>query len=95
MRNYEKEKTQTYCRVYGQSEIVKEFETHLIMVGKWKTELLERMPDLFASKSDNADHYSDKEKDQLERKVGQLTMEMDFLEKMCKQLGIPLKGLNK
>ena len=78
-----------------QSEIAKEFEIHPVMVGKWKTELLERMPELFATKSEKDHHDSDKEKDQLERKVGQLTMEVDFLEKKCKQLGIPLKGQNK
>ena len=31
---------------------------------------------------------------QLHRKLGQLTMEVDFLEKKCKQLGIPVKGRN-
>lgn len=65
------------------------------MVGKWKNELLERMPELFASKPDNDAKAQDKEKVALERKVGQLTMEVDFLEKKCKQLGIPLKGRNK
>lgn len=30
-----------------QSEIAKEFEIHPIMVGKWKNELLQRMPELF------------------------------------------------
>jgi transposase-like protein len=77
-----------------QSEIAKDFEIHPVMVGKWKTELLESMPELFASKSDKDAHANDKEKDQLVRKVGQLTMEVDFLEKKCKQLGIPLKGRN-
>lgn len=78
-----------------QSEIAKEFEIHPVMVGKWKNELLERMPELFASKPDNDAKAQDKEKVALERKVGQLTMEVDFLEKKCKQLGIPLKGRNK
>lgn len=78
-----------------QSEIAQEFEIHPVMVGKWKTELLERMPEIFASKSEKDSQNSNKEKDQLERKVGQLTMEVDFLEKKCKQLGIPLKGRNK
>ena len=65
------------------------------MVGKWKTELLERMPELFESKSDKESHKADKATDELERKVGQLTMGVDFLEKKCKQLGIPLKERNR
>ena len=78
-----------------QSEIAKEFEIHPIMVGKWKNELLQRMPEIFETKSSNKNQDSDKEQEGLQRKVGQLTMEVDFLEKKCKQLGIPLKGRNK
>lgn len=77
-----------------QSEIAKEFEIHPIMVGKWKNELLQRMPELFESKNSVKSHENDKEKEGLQRKVGQLTMEVDFPEKKCVQLGIPLKGRN-
>ncbi len=34
------------------------------------------------------------ERAQLERKVGQLSMEVDWLEKKCVQLGIPGRGRN-
>lgn len=78
-----------------QSEIAKEYEIHPIMVGKWKNELIQRMPELFASKSDKKKQNSEHEKESLQRKVGQLTMEVDFLEKKCRQLGIPVKGPNK
>ena len=78
-----------------QSEIAKEYEIHPVMVGQWKNELLERTPELFNSKPDKDAEKKDKEQIELERKVGQLTMEVDFLEKKCKQLGIPLKGRNK
>ncbi len=77
-----------------QSEIAKEFEIHPIMVGKWKNELLHRMPELFESKSTRKKEIGDKDKEHLQRKVGQLTMEVDFLEKKCKQLGIPVKKQN-
>ena len=77
-----------------QTEIAKEFEVHPMMVGKWKNELIGRMPELFAGKANKDAQAKDKEKEELERKVGQLTMEVDFLEKKCKQLGIPLKGRN-
>ncbi|WP_319548583.1 transposase [Desulfogranum marinum] len=77
-----------------QSEIAKQFEIHPIMVGKWKNELLERMPELFEGKRKQGQGGTDKERQQLERKVGQLTMEVDFLEKKCEQLGIPVKKPN-
>lgn len=77
-----------------QTEIAKEFEIHPIMVGKWKNELLERMPELFDANSSKKDPAVEKEKEVLQHNVGQLTMEVDFLEKKCRQLGIPLKGRN-
>lgn len=76
------------------SEIAAEYEIHPVMVGNWKKEMLERLPELFDNKNAKKDKDSDREKEQLHGKVGQLTMEVDFLEKKCRQLGIPVKGRN-
>ena len=76
------------------SEIAREYEIHPVMVGKWKTEMLDHLPELFATNTTGKDKRAEKEQEQLHRKVGQLTMEVDFLEKKCKQLGIPVKGRN-
>ena len=76
------------------SEIAQEYEIHPVMVGNWKKEMLEHLPELFDKKGARRDKHSDQEKEQLHRKLGQLTMEVDFLEKKCKQLGIPVKGRN-
>ena len=43
---------------------------------------------------DNTKNLTPGEKAQLHQKVGQLSMEVDFLEKKCKQLGIPVKDRN-
>ena len=77
-----------------QSEIAQEFEIHPVMVGNWKREMLEHLPELFEKKGAKKGKSSEQEKEQLHRKVGQLTMEVDFLEKKCNQLGIPVKGKN-
>jgi transposase len=74
------------------SEIAKDFEIHPVMVGNWKKEMLEHLPDLFEKKGARKDKDVEQEKSQLHQKVGQLSMEVDFLEKKCKQLGIPVKG---
>jgi len=50
------------------------------------------MPEIFATESPRKNAGKDREKDNLQRKIGQLTMEVDFLEKKCEQLGIPVKG---
>jgi transposase-like protein len=76
------------------SEIAHEYEIHPVMVSKWKKELISRMPELFDEKNKPRAKDTDKEQEQLHRKVGQLTMEVDFLEKKCRQLGIPVKGRN-
>ena len=74
------------------SEIAAEFEIHPVMVGNWKKEMLDNLPGLFEQKNARRDKDRDRETEHLQRKVGQLTMEVEFLEKKCKQLGIPVKG---
>ena len=77
------------------SEIAAEFEIHPVMVGNWKKEMLENLPSLFEQKNAKKEKKDlDRETEHLHRKVGQLTMEVEFLEKKCKQLGIPVKGHN-
>jgi len=61
-------------------------------ISAWKKELQERMGELFERKnaaSDNA-RKSEQQTARLERKVGQLVIEKEFLEKKCVQLGIDL-----
>jgi len=76
------------------NEIAAEFEVHPVQIGKWKKEMLDHLPELFAKPSRQKDAEKDKEAENLQRKVGQLTMEVEYLEKKCKQLGIPVKGRN-
>lgn len=66
------------------NEIAKEYEVHPVQVSRWKKELLDGAETLFGSpKRKNSD--PDIEKAALERKVGQLTVEIDWLKK---KLGI-------
>lgn len=63
-----------------------------VQVSTWKKELQEGLPTVFQS---GAKHRQDEEKAErdrarLERKVGQLVVEREFLEKKCEQLGIDL-----
>ena len=58
----------------------------------WKKELQERLPEIFGSKSDAKAEAAQTERARarLERKVGQLVIEKEFLEKKCVELGIDL-----
>ena len=65
------------------SQIAADYEVHPVQVGQWKKELQERLPELFEKpkKSDRA--RVGREAERLERKVGQLTMEVVWLKKKC------------
>ncbi len=74
------------------SQIAQDYEIHPVMVSNWKKEMLTHLPDVFdKNKRPKTDKDVEKEKEQLQRKVGELTMDVEFLEKKCKQLGIPGK----
>ncbi|MDR3089235.1 MAG: hypothetical protein LBU39_05400, partial [Desulfobulbaceae bacterium] len=75
------------------SEISSQYQIYPVMVANWKKELLNQLPTIFASRNatkKTEDHG--RESACLERKIGQLTMEVEWLEKKCKQLGIPVNG---
>lgn len=71
-------------------EIAADNEIHPVQVSQWKKELAERMSELFERKNGrNEDAVQDKKMiERLERKVGQLTIERDWLAKKSKELGI-------
>jgi len=74
------------------NQIAAKYEVHPVQVGNWKKGLLEGAGSLFERKNAKVDKALEQEREQLERKVGQLTMEVEFLEKKCVQLGIPGRG---
>ena len=72
------------------AEIAAENNLHPTQVATWKTELAKGASDLFERKN-AADHdrkAMEKGMERLERKVGQLVIEKEFLEKKCVELGI-------
>lgn len=62
------------------SQLASQHGVHPIQVGKWKKELIDRAETLFEGKrSLPKDGFIDRE--DLEKKIGQLTMENDYLKK--------------
>lgn len=61
-------------------------------VSAWKKELESRTPEIFERKNaiNETAVREEKRAARLERKVGQLVIEKEFLEKKCSQLGIDL-----
>lgn len=61
-------------------QIASEHGVHPMQIAKWKKELLDGMEALFEHKS-KRHKGKDQERELLERKIGQLTIELDYLKK--------------
>jgi transposase len=72
-------------RTVGQ--IAREYEVHPVQVTQWKGVIRDRLPELFETGT-NAGEDSQELIAQLHEKIGQLTVEADWLKKKCKQLGL-------
>ena len=66
------------------SEIAKEYEVHPVQISQWKKEIQQRLPELFNKGPEPGLEEAEKEKSRLERKVGALTMDIDWLKKSAK-----------
>ena len=70
-------------------QIATEYDIHPVQVSDWKKTMQERLASVFdrdAASSGASDF--EREREALRAKIGQLTIEVDFLEKKSKQLGL-------
>ena len=72
------------------SEIAREYELHPVQVSQWKKEIQERLPELFGRKPEFDEKKAQKQEERLHQKIGELTIDVDFLKKKCRQLNIPM-----
>ncbi len=59
------------------AQLGKRYGVHPVLIGQWKKQLLSRAADVFRPGSPSAD--AEKTKDELLKKIGELTVERDFL----------------
>ncbi len=68
-------------------QIAREYQVHPVQVTQWKGVIRDRLPQLFESPA-TAGEDQQQLVAQLHEKIGQLTVEVDWLKKKCKQLGL-------
>ncbi len=62
-------------------ELASRFGIHPNMIAQWKRQAIEGMAESFRSKSERSDALSEEQVKELHAKIGQLTVERDFLAK--------------
>ncbi len=72
------------------AQIAREHQVHPLLVGQWKGIIRERLPELF-ERGKQAPEDSERLIAQLHQKIGQLTVDLDWLKKKSKQLGLSLR----
>ena len=68
-------------------QIAREYQVHPVQVTQWKGVIRDHVPELFES-SLAAKQNDEPLIAQLHEKIGQLSVEVDWLKKKCKQLGL-------
>jgi transposase-like protein len=66
--------------------IAAKHEVHPVQVSQWKKEVLERLPEVFATKAPPGAADEAAREAQLYQKIGQLEMELEWLKKKSAQL---------
>ena len=70
-------------------QIGKEFDVHPVQVSEWKKAMLEGAAGVFGASRGQAEAQDfETERKDLHSKIGQLTVEVDFLRKKSRQLGL-------
>jgi transposase len=69
------------------AQIAREYSIHPVQVSQWKTVIRERLPELFESGGKPGENTEQLVAD-LHQKIGELTVDLDYLKKKSKQLGL-------
>lgn len=71
------------------AEIAKKYDVSQQLISRWKTEFLANMPAVFDKKNENLEKIKQEHEDEKEvlvKKIGELTMDVDWLKKKQKQI---------
>ena len=66
---------------YTMAELAAKHDVHPNMISQWKRRVKENLPEVFSKATDRSEAAREAELKELNAKIGQLTMENDFLSK--------------
>lgn len=69
------------------AQIAREYGVHPVQVSQWKSVIRERLPELFEA-GGKVGEDTEKVISELHRKIGELTVDLDYVKKKSKQLGL-------
>ena len=70
-------------------QIAKEYKVHPVQVSEWKKIMVEGAAEAFGpGRGRRAEEDFDRERKKLQSKIGELTIDVDFLREKSKQLGL-------
>jgi transposase len=69
------------------AQIAREYSVHPVQVSQWKAVIRDRLPELFEA-GGKAGEDNEKLVADLHQKIGELTVDLDYLKKKSKQLGL-------
>ena len=68
------------------AQLAGEYGVHPNQIGRWKAELLEKLPELFSDRRKRVDQDREETEAELYRQIGQLKVELDWLKKKSQKL---------
>ena len=71
------------------AELSQHFEVNPVTISKWKAEFLANMSTVFGGNATMKSEDDSSERDKLYAQIGKLKVELDFLKKTARHLGIP------
>lgn len=71
------------------AELSHQFDVNPVTISKWKGEFLENMSSIFGAEKSDPSAEESPMLEKLYAQIGQLKVELDFLKKSAKKLGIP------
>lgn len=71
------------------AQLAQKFEVNAVTISKWKSEFLANMSLVFSNVKDNEQAQTEVPVEKLYAQIGQLKVELDFVKKSARRLGIP------